>query len=383
MALLKKRNITVVTGTRAEYGILRPVMEAIAGRKELRLQLLATGMHLLRRFGMTVREIEADGWRIDARVRLQGADDDPVAQSVGLGRAISKMSTEFARLRSDVVLVLGDRIEVFAAAAAAVTSGRLLAHIHGGDVAPGVQDDAYRHAVSKLAHLHFVATEGAKKRLLAMGEQPFRIKLTGSPALDGIKEIMIRDAEELSRQVGLNVREEFLIVAQHPAGFAAAQEKKYMQQTLRACEAAGKRLIVMYPNSDPGFSGIAAAAEAFCRRTGHPLIKNLPRPVFLGLLKRCRTLVGNSSAGLVEGGYLGVSVLNIGPRQAGRECGANVTHVAYGEQAVRRALQSLLRRKHTIRPVTLYSRGNAARKIAEHLTRIELNHKLYQKHSAF
>ena len=187
-----KRRIMVVTGTRAEYGIFRPVLEAIDRHEKLELQLVVTGMHLLRKFGYTVKDILADGWRIDGKVRLQSQQDDILDQSRGLGRAITGLTNEYARLDSEIVLVMGDRLETFAAASAAAASGLPLAHIHGGDIALGIQDDAYRHAISKLAHLHFAASKGAKERLVRMGEDSWRVYRTGSPALDNLSQILVK-----------------------------------------------------------------------------------------------------------------------------------------------------------------------------------------------
>ena len=252
-----KRRVAVVTGTRAEYGLLVPVMEAIDCHARLELQLVVTGMHLLRPFGYTVRQIETDGWPIAARVRLQGEKDDPVSQSRALGRAITAMTEAFSRLQSDIVLVLGDRLETFAAAAVATASQLVLAHIHGGEAAMGVQDDAYRHAITKLAHLHFAASAGSQKRLIKLGEQPFRVYHTGSPGLDKIKTTTCSDIDELNAWAGFDVCDDFLIVLQHPAGGSAGQEQQRMTATLRGCRQKGLRVIVLYPNCDPGFSGIS------------------------------------------------------------------------------------------------------------------------------
>ena len=376
-----KRRIAVVTGTRAEYGILRPVLEEIEVHPKLQLQLIVTGMHLLRRFGYTVREIEKDGRRIDARVKLQGEDDEVIGQSRGLGRAITKLTDIFSELGTDIVLVLGDRIEVFAAAAAATASQLVLAHIHGGDAAVGVQDDAYRHAVSKLAHLHFAATAGAKERLLRLGEDSFRIYQTGSPAIDNLSKLICRDHQVLSRWAGFDVSKDFLLVLQHPAGFSAAQEERRMEQTLAGCDVNGLRILILYPNSDPGFSGIIRAAKRISGLKGYRLIRHLPRDVYLGLLQRARALVGNSSSGIIEASWLNVDVVNVGHRQAGRERDINVRDVAYGKTSVAKALRLILtgRQKRSRKSGRIYGDGRSGKRIAVVLGKVKLSQKLRQK----
>ncbi len=373
----RKRNITVVTGSRAEYGLLVPVMRAIRARGDLNLQVVVTGMHLLRRFGSTKTLIEQDGWPIDACIPVQGERDDLIGLCRGFGRGIQKFSEEFFRLRSDVVLVLGDRVEIFAAATAATVGQFVLAHIHGGDIAPGVQDDAFRHAITKLAHIHFPATEGAKQRILQMGEAPRRVFLCGSPSLDGLCGLGHITLSDLSKWIGFDPREEFILISQHPAGGTARQEGLWMKQTLMAAAKMGMKQVVLYPNSDPGFSGIINVEREFCRKKDSVLIRNLPRSVYVGLLKRCRLLLGNSSSGLLEAGFLGVPAVNIGPRQSGRERAENVIDVDYGMSNVLNGIRNAM----TLRPKKskLYGNGRSGQRIAWVLSRIPLTPSLRQK----
>ena len=376
----KKRRVAVVTGTRAEYGIFRSVLTAITEQPQLELQLLVTGMHLLRQFGYTVREIEQDGWRIAGRVRLQGETDDAVGQSRGLGRAITGLTNHFARLRTDIVLVMGDRIEAFAGASAATASQLVLGHIHGGDAAAGIQDEAYRHAISKLAHVHFAASRGSKERLERLGEEKFRIYQTGSPAVDNLSKIICRDRQELSRWSGFDVREDFALVLQHPAGGTARQEERQMAQTLRACGDKGLQILILYPNSDPGFSGIVRAAQRFSKGEGYRLLKHVPRGVYLGLLERSRLLVGNSSSGLIEASRLNVDVVNVGSRQSGRERGTHVADAGYGAGTAK-AITTLLGKEQTgrRRGKRIYGDGTSGKKIASILARIRLDERLRRK----
>ena len=378
------RRVAVVTGTRADYGILVPVLIAIKRRRTLRLQVIVTGMHLLRGFGNTWREVEGDGWPIDAKVRLQGERDDALSQSRGLGKAIGGFTDAFAKLGTEVVLVLGDRVEAFGAAAAATASRLVLAHIHGGDAAMGIQDDAYRHAISKLAHIHFAASAGSRDRLLRMGEQEFRIHLTGSPGLDGLSDKACKNVRKLNEWAGFDVRGDFLMVLQHPAGGTPSQEGWRMRETLAACADKGLSVLVLYPNCDAGFSGIVEVAKRVCHRNGWGLLQNVPRAIYLGLLRRTKALVGNSSSGIIEAGALNVDVLNVGPRQTGRERGTNVYDVDYGREKVSAVLASVLRQPSRDGVgCRIYGDGRSGARIARILAEVALNDRLRQKRIAY
>ncbi len=382
--IVPKRRVVVVTGTRSEYGLFQPVLEGIEEHEGLELQLVVTGMHLLRRFGYTVKEVEADGWRIDARVKLQGEKDDVIGQSKGLGRAITKMSEEFYRLGSEVVLVLGDRIEAFAGAAAATASQLVLGHIHGGDVAAGIQDDAYRDAISKLAHVHFAATKTAKDRLIGLGEDKFRVYQTGSPSIDNLAKIVCRDRAELSKWAGFDVGEDYVVVLQHPAGGTAKQEEQKMRQTLEGCHRKDLKILVLYPNCDVGFSGIIRAIAKYVKDEEIWVLKHIPRGIYMGLLKRALALVGNSSSGIIEAGHLNVDVVNVGPRQTGRQRGANVRDVDYGASGIARELAVILRDQPTEKRKAerIYGDGRSGKRIASILAKLNLDQRLRQKRIA-
>ncbi len=375
-----KRRVAVVTGTRAEYGAFVPVMKAIRKHPKLELQVVVTGMHLLKRFGSTIQEIEADGWRIDGKVRLQDEKDSIIGQSRGLGRAITGLTNIFHRLRTDIVLVLGDRVEALAAAAAGATSHLIIGHIHGGDVATGVLDDAYRHAITKLSHIHFAASKGAYERILRLGEESYRIYQTGSPAIDDLAKTICKNIPQLNQWADFDVREDFFLIVQHPAGASAEAEKAQMEETLHGCRRKGFRSIVLYPNCDPGFSGIIEGAQSICKEFGWPMIANLPRSIYLGLLERARVLVGNSSSGIIEAGYLNVDVVNVGHRQQGREHGENVLDVDYGRRNVSRAIDKILKQSHVQRAKTrLYGNGKSGQKIANILGKIKIDGRFWQK----
>jgi UDP-hydrolysing UDP-N-acetyl-D-glucosamine 2-epimerase len=328
------RVVTVVTGSRAEFGLLRPVMDAIAAHPRLDLRVVATGTHLLAP-ARTIDEVTAR-FDVAATIEMQragavGRDADADA----LGRGVSGFAAHFAAERPDIVLVLGDRIEAFAAAAAAAVAGIHVAHLHGGDRAEGIADEALRHALTKLAHVHLPATASSAERLIAMGEDPRRTHLVGSPAVDGLDAI-----EPLSRDAYDALGAPEVILLLHPSGDDDGAERERATRLLDACRDAG-RVLALDPNHDPGREGIVAALEdaGGVTRRAH-----LERRTFIGALRRTRMIVGNSSAGLIECAALPVRCVNVGSRQAGREKPAHVIDCpAWDAGALREAVSRAAR----------------------------------------
>ncbi len=347
---VKRKTIAVVTGSRAESGLLLSTMRAVAAHPGLTLRIVVAGSHLVQG---SWRDLGAAGLPIDAKVPMQArGKTGRSADTEALGRGVTGFGEAFSKLRPDYVVVLGDRIEVLAAACAATTGGYRIAHIHGGDRAEGIADEAIRHAVSKLSHLHFTGTALSRKRLIRMGESARNVHNVGSPAIDGLRDIQpTDDAAEL-------------IVLQHPAGGSDTQEARWMRATLAATQAY-KRIVVM-PNLDAGGAGIRRAIRGAKVKP----MEHLPRERFLSLLKGAQAIVGNSSAGLIEAAALRVPCVNIGPRQNGREKPGNVIDCGYGQNAVARAVHKavkldLRRLRHP------YGKGLAGRTIADLLARVD------------
>lgn len=330
-------------------------MRAIGGHARLHLQVVVTGTHLTRR---TDHDIEAAGFEILDRVPMQNMSDvGRSADVAALGRGVIGLGETLVANKPDVVVVLGDRIEALAGALAASVGGVLLAHIHGGDRAEGVADEAMRHAISKLAHLHFPATKSSAKRLIRMGEDPAQVHVVGSPAIDTTSHITPGAADPDAPDV---------LVMQHPIGGRDAEEKKWMLATLAATQST--RRIVMAPNGDPGSAGIRAALRE--RRIAP--VEHLPHERFLSLLAGTHVMVGNSSTGLIEAAALRVPVVNIGSRQAGREKPGNVVDCDYGTASVRAAVVraralDLRRMRHP------YGDGQTGQRIATILASADLN----------
>lgn len=318
------RRIAVVTGSPAEFGLLRPVMAAIDAHPALELLVIAAGSHLIPP-AETFREVKqafpvADSvpmQKVGPATRLDDAES--------LGRGIARFARSYAALRPDWVVVLGDRIEAFAAAAAASVGGVALAHLHGGDRAEGIADEAMRHAITKLAHLHLPATPASAERIRRMGEPEEAIHVVGSPALDDLDRF-----EPLSDEAWAECGSPGVVILFHPLGRQAEEEEAAAEAVLQGARKAvgAGAVLALPPNADPGRDGVLRAIVAATARGDATQSLHMPRPKFIGLLRRLAdaggVLVGNSSAGLIEAAVLGVPAVNVGARQAGRERAGNV-----------------------------------------------------------
>ncbi len=319
------RTIAALTGTRADFGLLRPVLDAIAARPELELRVVAAGAHLLPP-DRTVDEVRA-AFPVAAEIPMQVAGEvGRPADAAALGRGVSGVAALLAEDPPDWLLVLGDRIEAFAAAAAAAVAGVRVAHVHGGDRAEGVADEGMRHAITKLAHLHLAATPRSAERILYLGEPADRIRVVGSPAIDDLEAIVPLDD---GTYVALG--EPTLLLLLHPTGGPDVVERAQAELLLDRCLAQG-RTLALDPNHDPGRDGILQALDA---RAGDRRLErrsHLARHEFVGLLKRVQALVGNSSAGRIEASAIPLRAVDVGPRQAGRECPPSVIPVPHWDE---------------------------------------------------
>jgi UDP-hydrolysing UDP-N-acetyl-D-glucosamine 2-epimerase len=376
-AAVSPRRVAVITGTRSEYGLLRSTIAAIQAHPRLEPRLIACGMHLLRRFGGTLREIARDGHAIAARVPMQRGDDGPLDQAAGLARGVRGIAAALERCRADAVLVLGDRIEAMAGALAATTTGRTLAHVHGGDVAPGDFDDALRDAITKLADIHFVATRQAQRRVIAMGENPRCVHLVGAPGLDRLRELLRPSASCLTRRLrSKREPQRFALVVQHAYGRPAHVERRVMDHILGAVRQAGLPRLVIFPNTDRGHEGVLAAIEAHrrtCANGDLRVVRSLPHDDYLSTLARASVLIGNSSSGVIEAPLAGTPSVDVGDRQRGREPGGpGVVHAEETAAAIRAALRRALRGTRRTGAATVYGTGHAGARIADILSRVSI-----------
>jgi UDP-hydrolysing UDP-N-acetyl-D-glucosamine 2-epimerase len=374
------RRICFVTGTRAEFGLMVSTLRAIQAHPKLRLQLIATGMHLDPQHGRSLQILRKQGWKIDATVPWR-ASKDPAAVAQATGTAVAALARAYGRLGSEIVLLVGDRVEAFAAASAAHLSRRLVAHVHGGDRALGQVDDALRHAITKLSHIHFPATPGSAQRLIRLGEAPASVHYVGSPGIDGIAQAAVPWAVCQKQFPGL-MRRQYALVVLHPVDPDPAQERRRAIALLGALRSAGiAQTCVVYPNNDPGAAGIIGAWEKQRASITH-LAKDVDRPTFLGLMRDAAMLVGNSSSGIIEAASFGTPVIDIGPRQLGRDRGENVTSVTYSQTQIAAAAKKIWRDGNPRRYPTsanLYGGRGTSRKIASILASARLDGGLWRK----
>lgn len=370
------RRIAFFTSTRAEYGLLRPMMAEVASRPELTLQVIVSGTHLSQTHGETWREIATDGFSIDASVDMQlGADDvGSVAASAAL--ALSGTAQALARLMPDVLVLLGDRYELLAAAQAAVLARIPIAHVHGGEVTEGAIDESIRHAVTKLAHWHFAAAEPYAERIRQMGEASDRVWNVGALAMDNIATLDPVPRDQLEAFLGLSLRAPAFLVTYHPVTLEADGGLAAMQSLLTALKDFAGSVVITGVNADPGAGAIRAALQMFAGANPDRvvLVESLGARRYLSLMHQVDAVVGNSSSGLLEAPAVGVPTVDIGARQQGRLRAPSVLHCSEGAAEIRRALEQALSPKHctiSARRDTPYGRPGAARRIVDILQTVE------------
>lgn len=328
------RTIGVVTVARSDYYILLPVLRAIEGDPGLRLRLIVGGMHLSPEFGLTVGAIERDGFEIAERVEMLLSSDTALGTAKSIGLGVIGFAEAYARTAPDLLVVLGDRFEMHAAALAALPFGIPIAHIHGGERTEGAIDDALRHGITKMAHLHFTATEEYAARVCRMGEEPWRVTVSGAPSLDNVSTVGRLDDRALQRRFGFPVSPETLLVTFHPVTLALERTKAKVDALLAALDRAHRPIIFTLPNADPGGRLVASAIHAFVET--HPdarVLDNLGTQAYFSLMDVVAAMVGNSSSGIIEAASFALPVVNVGARQAGRTRAGNVVDVDADEDA--------------------------------------------------
>ena len=339
------RKICLITGSRAEYGHLRWLAREIADDPDLRLQWLVTGSHLMERFGLTYREIEEDGFVIDEKVEMALADDSAGAIARSLGEGAIGVSGALERLSPDIVVILGDRYEMLAAASAALVLGLPVAHLHGGEVTEGAFDDAIRHAITKMAHLHFVAAEPYRRRVIQLGEPPDRVHHVGAPGLDNIDNLDLLDLGSLEGLLGFRLGAGYFLVTYHPVTLQSGDPATPAREMLTALDAFPERKILFTGvNADPGHDAIGRAIAGYARANPERALvrASLGTAVYLSAMKHAAGVIGNSSSGLVEAPALRVPTVNIGDRQKGRLRAPSVIDCTETAHSIRQAIERAL-----------------------------------------
>lgn len=372
------RKICVVTGTRAEFGLMRWLMQEVQTTPDLELQVLATGMHLSPEFGLTYREIEQAGFAIDARVEMLLSSDTATAVTKSMGLGMIGYADAYARLAPDLIVVLGDRFEIFAAAAAALIAGIPVAHLHGGETTEGAFDEAIRHSITKMSHLHFVAAEDYRKRVIQLGEQPERVFLVGGLGIDAIKRVTLLDREALEASLDFKLGSRNLLITFHPVTLEGQSSGQQMAELLDALgELKDTHLIFTMPNADTGGRELASMVNAFVAT--HPnarVYSSLGQLRYLSCMKLVDGVIGNSSSGLAEAPSMGVGTVDIGDRQKGRLAASSVIHCQSHKDSILRAIQQLYTpdfREALLTTVNPYGNGGASQKIVDVLKHFPLS----------
>lgn len=377
------RTIGVVTVARSDYGIYLPVLRRIQADPDLHLHLIVAGMHLSPDFGLTVREIERDGFPIGDRVEMLLSSDTPegIAKSMGLGTI--GFAQSYARHRPDVLVVLGDRFEMHAAAVAALPFKIPVAHIHGGELTQGAMDDALRHSITKMSHLHFVATEDYARRVIQMGEEPWRVVVSGSPSLDTLLSTRLLGRKELERRYKLDLAQPFLLVTYHPVTLEVEQLETQMSELLAALDEVGVATVFTYPNADTRSRlVIQMIREYAASRPQAQVVINLGTPGYISAMQIAAAMVGNSSSGIIEAASFKLPVVNIGTRQQGRTRAKNVIDVGYSRAEIVAGIRKALSPEFRASLADLknpYGDGHAAERIVQRLKEVELDDRLLLK----
>ena len=374
------RKIAVITGSRAEYGLLYWIMKGIHEDHELELQLIVTGMHLSPEFGLTVREIEKDGFPIAERVEMLLSSDTEEAVAISMGVGIQGFAKAYSRLMPDLIVVLGDRFEIHAAVSAAVPFRIPVAHIHGGETTEGAMDEMFRHAITKMSHLHFPAAEAYANRIKQMGERPENIFCFGAPGVDNIYKLTLLDRQKLSEELQLPLDVKWGIVGYHPVTLEKNSAEIQIKEILNAvAEFPNLCWVFTLPNADMESRVIINNIKDYVNKRPKTsrLFSSLGQLRYLSLLRHGEVLVGNSSSGIIEASSFELPVVNIGSRQAGRIRSANVIDVPVCEKgkivsAVRKAISGEFR--HSLRGLkNSYGDGTSSERIVNVLKKVSLN----------
>lgn len=377
------RKIAIVSGSRSEYGLLRPVIDAIERSSDLEMSLVVTGSHMEEMFGQTIKDIEEE-FEISDKLRLPLQADTNEGMSVLVGQGVLGFTEIFSRMKPAMVLVLGDRAEVFSAVIAAYYLNIAIGHIHGGDKSQGGHlDDSVRHAITKLAHIHFAATKESADRIIAMGEEQWRVHVVGSPGIDSICRYMESSHEDnFMKKIGIDTDKALAILLEHPITTEVAESVDQIRSILEVIKELSLQTVVIYPNADAGGRRMIGVIEEYRDLDFIHIRKNVSHSDFLGLMNAADVMVGNSSSGLIEAPFFKLPVVNVGKRQSGRERASNVIDVGYGKKEIKAAIGKSLSKdfrdqvKNCENP---FGDGKSASRISKILSGLEINRELLQK----
>lgn len=343
MKKVMTRKICVITGTRADYGLLRWVMQGIKDDPDLTLQIIATGMHLSPEFGLTYREINQDGFEIDRKIEMLTSSDTPVGIAKSMGLGLIGFADALNELKPDLIVVLGDRFEIFAAVSAALVARIPVAHLHGGELTEGAFDESLRHSITKMSHLHFVATAEYRERVTQLGEQPERVFLVGGLGVDNIKRAKLLNRSDLETSLGFKLAQKNLLITFHPVTLENATAAEQLAELLAAlADLKDTQLIFTLPNADTNGRALIKMIEQFAaQHLNAHAYTSLGQVRYLSCIAQMDGVVGNSSSGLLEVPSFGKATINIGDRQRGRLQATSVINAAPNRKNITEALKKL------------------------------------------
>ncbi|WP_061205817.1 UDP-N-acetylglucosamine 2-epimerase [Leptospira santarosai] len=379
-----KRKVCVVTGTRAEYGLLRLLLQKIQKSEKLELQIAATGMHLSPEFGSTYEEIEKDGFKIDKKVEMLLSADTSVAVSKSIGLGTIGFAQVWEDLRPDLIVVLGDRFEIFSAVSAAMIAKLPIVHIHGGETTEGAFDELIRHSITKMSHIHFTAAEEYKKRVIQLGENPERVYNVGGLGVDSIRNLNLMDRSELESSLGFQFGIKNLLVTFHPETLDSKPPKEQFDELLKALNRLSNTSIIFtLPNADTGSREIADSIRDFISAHKNAVaFTSLGQSRYFSCIRFVDGVVGNSSSGLLEVPTFRKGTVNIGGRQRGRLKAESIIDCDIEEGAILQAIEKLYSKEFQNLLSSVknpYGEGNASSKIVDVLENISLDHILKKK----
>lgn len=384
---MKKRKICVVSGSRADYGHLRSLIKELKRDNSVRFQLIVTGMHLSSRYGKTYKAIEDDGFTINKKVDILRYSDSDIGVSKAIGLGCSRFAEAFGELKPDVVVILGDRYEVLSSAIAAYVMRIPIAHIHGGETSQGVIDEAIRHSITKMASIHFAATESYRNRIIQLGENPKSVSYYGAPGLDAIYDTKLLNKNELSKRLDFNLDGPAAIATYHPVTLEKSSPERHIKNLLKVIDSFSFKTIFTKANVDPLGTLINKEIYKFCRKnpSKYKLVDNLGQINYFSCLKHFDLVIGNSSSGIVEAPSFRIPVVNIGDRQKGRVKAKNVIDVGCSKKKMQEGIKKALsdtfsaKLKGLKNPYERFRDGKTSFRIKEKLKHIKIDDKLLKK----
>lgn len=339
------KRIGIMTGTRAEYGLLKSLMQEINKDNDLELYLIVSGMHLSPEFGMTYQEIEEDGFEINAKVEMLLSSDSPAGISKSIGLGVIGFADEFQRADLDMLILLGDRYEALSAAICALVMRIPIAHLHGGELTEGAIDEGIRHSITKMSYLHFTSTEQYRNRVIQLGENPERVFYVGALGVENIKKINLMTKEELERSIHFEIDENTVVVTYHPVTLENNTVEEQFLNLLKVLDRNPKiRMIFTKANADTNGRIVNELIDKYAAQNSERACAfvSLGQKRYLSALKYCRIVIGNSSSGIIEAPSFGKPIINIGDRQKGRICADSVINCGYTQQEIQQAMETAL-----------------------------------------